>query len=814
MLIGKTSEYLLKKTRAKSKMYEYGVPLEDHIEVEKNVKDLFLIAIGAIGDISNRIWYLNGSMDIIEIENSELKFASSFFDSFMQSKINELMNNDSYYALLGSIAYYFSDLIGSSKVMLKRIDSNLDVGCGGIEKVIVAILNDDLEDFDLNTIGGRHRNYLSKVIKSYISYFSKNIPVRFEDFDIYKRDIYNSGTPRELLLSDALLAIFVKKVNNSALNMLPKFSNISDDLWEEFLLEKNSIKELWPSQVKLGKSGIFSGKSGVIQMPTSSGKTTSIALVVRSAFLAERTNLSIIVAPFRALCKEISIDLYSYFESDLNVMINEFSDIPDIKDLSIFQEIEDNKKHIMVLTPEKLINLLRSDMTILESIGLIVFDEAHMFDDGSRGIGYELLISTIKHCIPREAQKILISAIIPNASIINDWINGEEGISVSDNLIRSATKTIAIGDWKGDSGQLYFINPENPDEQEFFVPRVVEINQIRKIGQERNDRFFPDVDFSRSKVNTNDMSIYYALKLIVNGGIAIFCGKKDSADKILTRILDLENRGVDIYPFEEKVKNSENEKIAYLVAVNLGEENNYYKTALKGILIHHAGIPNGIRMSAEYAMSKDLIGCIVCTSTLAQGVNLPIKYLIISSIYQAGEKIKVRDFHNLIGRTGRAGKHTEGTVILSEPFVYSRKSERDNQWRWRNYKDILNPENSESCKSNLLKLVQTVTINLPAGRGSLNIPFEHLIELRYEDYEGYKETIRNWRQQFEEGSYPEDIRNFFERELSIFENSMSAVESYILSFMIDGQYSLEYDIRIMAQNTLGYHLANIDEKKL
>ena len=98
---------------------------------------------------------------------------------------------------------------------------------------------------------------------------------------------------------------------------------------------------------------------------------------------------------------------------------------------------------------------------------------------------------------------------------------------------------------------------------------------------------------------------------------------------------------------------------------NYGQDNVYYKSALKGVFAHHRGISNGIRIAIEYAMKRNLIKCIVCTSTLAQGVNLPIRYLIISGIYQSQERIKVRDFHNLIGRAGRAGLYTEGTILLS-----------------------------------------------------------------------------------------------------------------------------------------------------
>lgn len=71
-------------------------------------------------------------------------------------------------------------------------------------------------------------------------------------------------------------------------------------------------------------------------------------------------------------------------------------------------------------------------------------------------------------------------------------------------------------------------------------------------------------------------------------------------------------------------------------------------------------------------MQHGLCKFVICTSTLAQGVNLPIRYLIITSLYQGAEKIKVRDFHNLIGRVGRSGMHTEGSIIFADPAIYDR----------------------------------------------------------------------------------------------------------------------------------------------
>ncbi|HGR7306880.1 TPA: helicase-related protein, partial [Streptococcus pneumoniae] len=127
--------------------------------------------------------------------------------------------------------------------------------------------------------------------------------------------------------------------------------------------------------------------------------------------------------------------------------------------------------------------------------------------------------------------------------------------------------------------------------------------------------------------------------------------------------------------------------IGNLLGQNLGYDSVEYACSQLGVFSHHSGIPMGIRIAIEYAFSKSKINNVVCTSTLAQGVNLPIKYLIISSVYQAGDAIKVRDFQNLIGRAGRAGKYTEGTIILTEPNIYkSPKNKRKKQ----NYEALLN----------------------------------------------------------------------------------------------------------------------------
>ena len=143
------------------------------------------------------------------------------------------------------------------------------------------------------------------------------------------------------------------------------------------------------------------------------------------------------------------------------------------------------------------------------------------------------------------------------------------------------------------------------------------------------------------------------------------------------------------------------ERLTHLHVENLGADAPASQSAAHGIFSHHGNTPHGIRLAVEHAMRDDLVRFVVCTSTLAQGVNLPIRYLIVTSVYQGMERIKVRDFHNLIGRAGRAGMHTEGSILFADPVIYDKRKARNDKWRWDQVKELLEPRNSEPCISNL-----------------------------------------------------------------------------------------------------------------
>lgn len=132
------------------------------------------------------------------------------------------------------------------------------------------------------------------------------------------------------------------------------------------------------------------------------------------------------------------------------------------------------RKTVVITTPEKLLYIICQDESIIDSVGQLIFDEGHLFDDEERGATYELLISSILKKVDLDVQKKLISAIIPNVDEINNWFTKGNGVAFSGDDISVVDKLPAVLNCEhiggSDFGYLYFINKEDYSTHDFFVP--------------------------------------------------------------------------------------------------------------------------------------------------------------------------------------------------------------------------------------------------------------------------------------------------------------------------------------------------------
>ena len=790
----KKSYYLLNVTRAKAKMFEYHVPKSDHIKIPEDPTKLLAISIGLLGDFAAGINRGESGNEQLSELKKNLLFSAQFFDFYLQS--NLAINLDSYLMLLGAASYYLCDLQGSSSVLIKDINrESLDLNGEGLETLLFCLLHSEYDYTDKHLFSDLNNNIIKNIL-----YFYKEASHEHELVNSVvklRNEVYINGTPRQLLLGDLIAAIVNKKLENSAWKNLPLYSGVSKEKWQPILQKNSFIKEFWPAQHLLGKAGILKGKSAVIQMPTSAGKTKSTELIIRSAFLSGRATLAVIVAPFRALCNEIKNTLADAFYNE-PIKIDELSDT-----LQIDFKFSDLLGHqqILVLTPEKLFYILKHSVDLASKIDLLILDEGHQFDSGTRGVTYELLLTSLNLKIPQKAQKILISAVISNAKDIGEWLNGESNVVDGEALI-PAFKSIAFASWLDQQGRIEYVNATDIDRNEFFVPRVIEKIELNKKGRERKKRYFPE------KGDGQSIAIYLGFKLVSNGSIAIFCGSKPTAVSICEKAIDIIERNNNLKQPKEYSNDQEVIRLRNLHILNLGEDSSASISSQYGIFSHHGNVPHGIRLAVEYAMRENLIRFVVCTSTLAQGVNLPIRYLIVTSIYQAGDRIKVRDFHNLIGRAGRSGMHTEGSILFVDPEVYENRKNSREKWRWEQIKDLLNPNNSEPCISNLLSIFDPIK----SDDGKYHIDIKALDFAKAYIYGS--DDIRNLADEIVQKYHDKNFsHNGVTQQISWKINLICSLENFLLSFESNEEKLTEANAIVLAEGTLAFYLADEEKKE-
>ncbi|WP_419601317.1 DEAD/DEAH box helicase, partial [Thiolapillus sp.] len=778
-------------------MLEYGVLEEHHIKITQDPAKLFTISIGLLGDLAAAINREDPDPDSLSELRTNLLFSARFFDSYLQSKLNETF--DPYLVLLGSASYYLCDLPGSASVLAKRIDGDCpDLDGESLEDLLLWLLQADLGTY-FDGAEGPFGGFIDGISKWVLQFFEDgNGEDNLLDLTTKLRDaVYEFGTPRQLLFGDVIAAVLRKKLENSAWKALPSYSGLPRDKWLHALQKDSFIKELWPAQHLLGKASVLKGESAIVQMPTSAGKTKATELILRSAFLAERVSLAIIIAPFRALCHEIKNNLVEAFHNE-PTKVDELSDA-----LQTDFEIAELLGHqqILVVTPEKLLYVLRHAPELAAYVGLLIFDEGHQFDSGTRGITYELLLTSLRSMTPEGTQKVLISAVISNAEAVGEWLNGEPNVVEGTTLIPSF-RSVGFTSWLDQLGRIEYVDSRDPEQNEFFVPRVIERFNLGRRGRERKDRYFP------KKGDDQAIALYLGLKLAPNGSIAVFCGRKSTAASVCKKAVEVIERGAPLALPSDFSDAQEIERLKHLHVENLGADAPASQSAAHGIFSHHGNTPHGIRLAVEHAMRDDLVRFVVCTSTLAQGVNLPIRYLIVTSVYQGMERIKVRDFHNLIGRAGRAGMHTEGSILFADPVIFDKRKARNDKWRWDQVKELLEPRNSEPCISNLLSVFDPIKSD--DEKYTITMKALGFAKAYIDDPDEAAKLFAGIAAQHGDKKFS---RDGVERQVAWRISLICAVESFLLSHWDESEDGLsEADVTRLAEGTLAFFLAD-DQKK-
>ena len=275
------------------------------------------------------------------------------------------------------------------------------------------------------------------------------------------------------------------------------------------------------------------------------------------------------------------------------------------------------KNDIIVATSEKVDSLIRNNTPWLRDISLLVVDEVHLIDSPDRGATLEMVITKMRYRNP-DMQIIALSATIGNPGVLARWMDAE--------LVTSEWRPVDLRQGVFYNGKIRFHEVSRP------------VENVSK---------FEDLNLCVDTINEG-------------GQCLVFVSSRKNAEAFAKRAaaaLKLESPELkDLSGKIQKLAETDNDKLLAACVES-------------GAAFHHAGLKREARAIIEEGFRKGLIRCISSTPTLAAGLNLPARRVIIRDYrrFTSGEgmvPIPVREYHQMAGRAGRPHLDPYGEAVL------------------------------------------------------------------------------------------------------------------------------------------------------
>jgi hypothetical protein len=402
---------------------------------------------------------------------------------------------------------------------------------------------------------------------------------------------------------------------------------------------------------------LTSNKDVITSAPTSAGKTHIILNYLLSKMADSDGSFAAVVVPTRALISEVAAKIYELSKNWDHEEKIEICTVP--------REGEFGAKTFFVMTQERLHELLlRGDIYF----DYLFIDEAHNIADKSRGV---LLHLTVERMLEDSLPQIIIS--MPSANYQNSFSTIFKGYEFTKKITQHSPVSKII---------MSVI----PKGRNLIISRLGSKN-VQQVPKNFKGKDLADIVFKLGKGESN---IIYRNK-------TNYC--EDFANEISDRITNLNSNPLlaEAADYVEKFIHSK-----FSLADNLR----------KGVAFHYGPLPSSIRIMIENLAKDDQIKFIVCTSTLAEGINLPAKNLFLKNPSQPiplkpSERIENVKINNITGRAGRMLQHFSGNIFLIEP----------DDWQFKDYFDEATDE-EEKIPTYFKSLNDELPNILKALRGS------------------------------------------------------------------------------------------------
>ncbi|XP_073897967.1 helicase POLQ-like isoform X9 [Castor canadensis] len=274
----------------------------------------------------------------------------------------------------------------------------------------------------------------------------------------------------------------------------------------------------------------------------------------------------------------------------------------------------------------------RKDVLMILPYVAIVQEKLHMIGEGSRGAILEMTLAKILYT-SKTTQIIGMSATLNNVEDLQEFLRAE-----------------------------YYTSQFRPVELKEYLKindTIYEVDSKAESGM----TFSRLLDYKYSDVLRKmdpDHLVALVTEVIPNYSCLVFCPSKKNCENVAEMLCKFLSK--------EYLKHRETEKcevIKNLRNISSGNLCPVLKHTIPfGVAYHHSGLTSDERKLLEEAYSTGVLCLFTCTSTLAAGVNLPARRVILRAPYVAKEFLKRNQYKQMIGRAGRAGIDTVGESIL------------------------------------------------------------------------------------------------------------------------------------------------------
>ncbi|MBU2878729.1 MULTISPECIES: DEAD/DEAH box helicase [Aliiglaciecola] len=388
----------------------------------------------------------------------------------------------------------------------------------------------------------------------------------------------------------------------------------------EFRQELNTVEELNFPLTDFQRTlweNLMSDNDVITVAPTSAGKTHIILSYLTRRMIDSDGAFAAIIVPTRALISEVASKLYE--------IAKEQSFEQEIEICTVPQDGGYADRTFFVMTQERLFDALQSGDI---SFNFLFIDEAHNIADESRGV---LLHLTIDKLLENSFPQVIVS--MPSASY-------------------------------QDSFSSVFKDVEFKKEITSFSPVAKIMMEVKLVGRELAINRLNTNDSIRIPKNFTGLHLAdISLRLGQGQSNIIYRNQTDHCENIAQNIASK----IDSFDTTDEL-----EEAADYVEKFIHNRFTLANNLRKGVAFHYGPLPSSLRVLIENLVKEDQIKFVACTSTLAEGVNLPAKNLFLFKPMQskgrgAPERLDDVKINNITGRAGRMLEHFAGNIFIVEP---------------------------------------------------------------------------------------------------------------------------------------------------